>query len=224
MHLELLSFKPLLTKARLLEEGTTSCGTAGRMLYQWPQSPPGNVPTAPPRIWRRSLSSATARSFTAENKTFNRQQEAFAWAHEREKALKVPGALDQLPNAHATLATAIDRYVSTSVKEIGRTKAQVLRTIKTFPIADLLCSEIHSPDVIELATALGKTRTPQTVANYLSHLGAVFAVARPAWGYPLDDQVVRDAFRVSKRMGITGKSVHRDRRPTLDELDLLTGC
>jgi len=159
-----------------------------------------------------------------ENKTFNRQQEAFAWAHEREIALKVPGALDQLPNAHATLATAIDRYVSTSVKEIGRTKAQVLRTIKTFPIADLLCSEIHSPDVIELATALGKTRTPQTVANYLSHLGAVFAVARPAWGYPLDDQVVRDAFRVSKRMGITGKSVHRDRRPTLDELDLLTGC
>lgn len=156
-----------------------------------------------------------------ENKTFSRKQAAFAWAHEREEELKVPGALDHLPNAQATLATAIDRYVSTSVKEIGRTKAQVLRAIKAYPIADLLCSDIQSHDVIELATELGKKRTPQTVANYLSHLGAVFAIARPAWGYPLNEQVVRDAFRVAKRLGVTGKSVHRDRRPTLHELDLL---
>ena len=61
--------------------------------------------------------------------------------------------------------------------------------------------------------------SPQTVANHLSHLAAVFAVARPAWGYPLDQTAMKDAFVVAKRLGIASKSRERDRRPTLDELD-----
>ena len=44
---------------------------------------------------------------------------------------------------------------------------------------------------------------PQTGQNYLSHLAAIFAVARPMWNYPLDQQAIADAFAVAKRMGIT---------------------
>jgi integrase len=62
---------------------------------------------------------------------------------------------------------------------------------------------------------------PQTVQNYLSHLAAVFAIARPAWGYPLDRQAMKDAQIVAKRLGVISKSRHRDRRPTMDELDKL---
>ena len=36
----------------------------------------------------------------------------------------------------ACLATVIDRYIATSKKALGRTKEQVLRTIKTRDIAD----------------------------------------------------------------------------------------
>jgi hypothetical protein len=48
-----------------------------------------------------------------------------------------------------------------------------------------------------------------------------FAIARPAWGYQLDQNAMKDAFLVAKRLGITTKSRARDRRPTMDELDKL---
>ena len=97
----------------------------------------------------------------------------------------------------------IDRYTEESVKDIGRTKTQVLRAIKRYDIANQRCSTITSADIIAFANQLVSKVTPQTVANYLSHLAAVFAIARPAWGYQLNQNAMKDAFVVAKRLGIT---------------------
>ena len=59
------------------------------------------------------------------------------------------------------------------------------------------------------------------MSNYLSHLSAVFTVAGPAWNDPLDERAMRNAMIVAKKLGLTQKSRHRARRPTLDELDQL---
>jgi integrase len=59
------------------------------------------------------------------------------------------------------------------------------------------------------------------VGNYLAHLSAIFAIARPAWGYQLDQAAMKDALVVAKRLGVISKSRSRDRRPTLGELDRL---
>ena len=59
------------------------------------------------------------------------------------------------------------------------------------------------------------------MGNYISHLAAVFGVARPAWGYPLDKGAMDDARVVLTKMGMISRSKERDRRPTLDELDKL---
>ena len=64
----------------------------------------------------------------------------------------------------APLAKAIDRYTEESMKEIGRTKAQVLRAIKNDPITDMPCSTIKSKDIIEFLQSL--TSRPQTVGNH----------------------------------------------------------
>jgi integrase len=152
-----------------------------------------------------------------EAKTFDRKQAARAWLSRRETELAKPGALDRV--ADPLLSWVIDQYITESKKEIGRTKAQVLRTIKTYDIADLRCSKITSAEIVTFAQALPVT--PQTVGNYLSHLGAIFAIARPAWRYPLDQQAMKDAAAVLKRLGAISKSRSRDRRPTLDELDKL---
>ena len=152
-----------------------------------------------------------------EAKTFDRKQAAKAWLARRETELAEPGALDR--RADPTLAVVIDRYIAESKRALGRTKEQVLRTIKTHDLADMLCSKITSVDIIAFAQAL-KVQ-PQTVQNYLSHLGAVFAIANPAWGYPLDRQAIKDAMVVAKKLGVTSKGNSRDRRPTLDELDRL---
>lgn len=152
-----------------------------------------------------------------EAKTFDRRPAAAAWMEKREKDLRagVPAGEDP------TLAKVIEKYTQDSKREVGRTKAQVLRAIKGYDIGAMKGSEIGSSHIVAFATELAETVQPQTVANYLSHLSAVFAVARPAWGYPLDQQAMADAMTVCKRLGLTSKSTKRDRRPTLDEVDKL---
>ena len=154
-----------------------------------------------------------------ETKTFDRRPAATAWIRKREKELAKPGALEELNVSDPPLSKAIERYTEETVKDIGRTKAQVLRTIATYPIADLPCSTIKAKDIIEFLQSL--PGQPQTVGNYASHLASIFAIARPMWDFRLDDREMRDAITVARRMGITSRSAQRNRRPTLDELDRL---
>lgn len=161
-----------------------------------------------------------------ETETFSRRETAKAWIEKREKALEKPGALEaamSIPKeaASVTLGQVIDRYIAETVKEIGKTKAQVLRSIKAWDIADMRCEEVTSQKIVEFGKALAVGRDTSTVGNYFSHLAKPFALARPAWGYPLDHQAYKDAVVVLKELGLISKSKHRDRRPTLDELDLL---
>jgi integrase len=156
-----------------------------------------------------------------EARTFDRKQAAAVWLEKRETELAAPGALERLAIFDPPLCDVIDRYVVESKKEIGRTKAQVLRAIKGYDLANRRCSSITSTEIVAFANQLVAKVTPATVSNYLSHLSAVFAIARPAWGYPLNQTAMKDAFVVANRLGVTSKSRSRDRRPTLEELDLL---
>ncbi len=152
-----------------------------------------------------------------ESQTFDRKQAAKAWLARRETELSEQGGFDR--SKDVKLADVIDRYVRESEREIGRTKAQVLAKIKEFEIADLRCSEIKSQQIVEFARSL-KVQ-PQTRANYLSHLSAIFRVARPLWGYSLDLQQIQDGMVAMRKLGTIAKGNSRDRRPTLEELDLL---
>lgn len=162
-----------------------------------------------------------------ENRTFGRRSVAAAWIEKREEDLAKPGALDALPEdgqkrKDVTLGDAIDKYIEDSAKGMGRTKAQVLKSIKDYDIAGKPCASIGSADLVAFAKEKLKSGVaPQTVANYLSHLSAIFTLAGPAWNYPLDANAMRDALIVCKRLGLTQKSRQRERRPTLEELDLL---
>jgi hypothetical protein len=75
---------------------------------------------------------------------------------------------------------------------------------------------LYHRTLIAFANQLVSKVTPQTVANYPSHLAAVFAIARAAWGYQLDQNAMKDAFVVTKLLGITTRSRARDRRPTTE--------
>lgn len=156
-----------------------------------------------------------------ETQTFDRRAAANAWIGKREEELSKPGEIERAKTPSMTLAQAIKKYKEESVKAILRTKGQVLNSILEFDIADKPCDEIASHDIVQFAQELSKARKPQTVGNYLSHLSEVFTVARPAWNIPLDRQAMDDALIVARRLGLTGRSEHRDRRPTMDELDRL---
>jgi hypothetical protein len=74
----------------------------------------------------------------------------------------------------------------------------------------LKCFQVNSQAICSLIDALSIGRAPQTVENYLMHLSAIFRVARPKWGYPLDAQALRDARTVARDLQQTGKSIARD--------------
>lgn len=156
-----------------------------------------------------------------EAQTFERRAEAVAYLKVREPALKAEGGIDRAKARGVTVGGAIDMYVKESLKDIGRTKAQVLETIKKYDLADIEAADVKSEDIVRFARELSKTVKPQTVGNYLSHLSAVFRIARPAWGIPLEPTAMKDAFAVTKQLGMTSKSEKRERRPTLTELDKL---
>ncbi|MFT7060401.1 MAG: hypothetical protein ACJASV_002919, partial [Pseudorhodobacter sp.] len=106
----------------------------------------------------------------AQNETFNKESMAKAWIKKKEKAIYAPDFLELQKTPVVLLAEAIDRYVDQSRTKIGRTKAQVLEAIKQFEIADRAITDIRSKDLVDFASELGRTRKPQTVQNYLSHL------------------------------------------------------
>jgi integrase len=157
-----------------------------------------------------------------EAQTFDRRTSAVAWLKNREAELKQPGGIERAKVKGMTVGDAIDRYVNESVKDLGRTKEQVLKAIKGYDLAAVEAGDVRSEDIVTFARQLTATGIkPQTVNNYLSHLSAVFAVARPAWGIPLDHQAMKDAFGVANRLGLTSKSEKRERRPTVDEMNNL---
>jgi integrase len=156
-----------------------------------------------------------------ETQTFDRRQAASAWMARRETELREPGALERVYSADndPPLRNVIDLYIRENERAIGRTKAQVLRKIKTYDIADKRCSKIASADIVQFVKAI--PASPATRQNYLSHLRAIFAIAKPAWGYALDREAIKDAFIVAKKLGIIKKAGERNRRPTIDELNKL---
>ncbi len=157
-----------------------------------------------------------------ESKTFNRRRDAEDWGRRREAEIKaMPGDLRRLKVRGRTLRDAIGRYITESMRDLGRTKRQVLSTICTFDIADTVCADVTSVEIVAFARELAAERDPATVQNYLSHLAAVFAVAEPAWGYPLAAAEIKAAQVVCRRLGLTARSTSRDRRVTVAEMDML---
>jgi integrase len=151
--------------------------------------------------------------------SFDRRQAANAWMVRREEELRKPGGLERAGKDDPKLAAVIERYLAESQKAPGRNKAGVLRSIKNSELSELKCSQIGSEDLLAFLRSLNVE--PQTRLVYLSHLSAIFATAKPAWGYPLDYEAMKAAFVVAKRLGVIAKGPSRTRRPTLDELDKL---
>ena len=161
-----------------------------------------------------------------ENRTFDKRQHAEQWIKTRSKDIREPvenGQGYELKTKGRKLSDAIQVYLDNHKREMGATKRQVLNTIlNDFDIANRHCSDIGSREIVDLAQELSNGgRSPSTVHIYLSALSSVFTVAKLAWGFDLDQAATIDAMTVCNRLGITGRSKARDRRPTRDELEAI---
>lgn len=143
--------------------------------------------------------------------TFERRKAAEAWVKSTTEDMNKPGAFEaalaaksagRRGPARPTLGDAIDRSIAEAAREIKKTKAQVLRALRSNKISSQECESIESHHLVALAKELlDGGRDPSTVGNYMSHLSSVFKIARPAWNYPLAYQAMEDAQVVCKRLG-----------------------
>ena len=160
-----------------------------------------------------------------ESQTFDRKATAQAWIKRRETELAEPGAIAKANRKGVTVKKMIERYLDEyeKIRPLGKTKRATLMAISQTWLGDLEDSQITSQQLVEYGNYRMQEDgiQAQTLGNDLAHLGAVFSVARPAWGYDIDPMAMPDARRVLRKMGAVTKSKERTRRPTLAELDKL---
>ncbi|WP_315903691.1 site-specific integrase [Pseudomonas citronellolis] len=162
-----------------------------------------------------------------ESQTFDRQQAAKAWAARREAELAEPGAIERANRGGHLLKDVIQRYLDEyeRIRPMGKTKNRTLRAIARSWLGDVLDRDLVSQTLVEYAhwrrTPEGGAVGPATISNDIAHLGAVISVARPAWGYDIDQHVAKDARPVLKKLNLISTSRERDRRPQKEELDKL---
>lgn len=157
------------------------------------------------------------------SQTFATEAKAKAWGEKREKEFAKTGVLGAVAVRvrTATFGEAIESYIGSQGKDIGKTKLQCLRAIQQDEIAGRPCDEVTSHELYKLAERLRYGRAPATVGNYMSHLGPVFEVANIAWKMPLDRAQYLGGLGVAWRLGVAGKSNEREVRPAMDQLEKL---
>lgn len=156
-----------------------------------------------------------------EYRTFDKRQQANDWAIRREAELKAPGALQAVQHRGITVGQLLKRYVEEFGAEFGRSKVEHLKLMQSFDLADLDAIELTSSDLVNHITDRRKAVSASTANNDLVWLRVVFRAARSAWNIPVDVAVVDDAADACRRQRLVARSKHRNRRPSLGELDRL---
>lgn len=154
-----------------------------------------------------------------ETQTFARESAARAWGKKRETELSDPTGLKKAMADDPPLKDLIKKARAETKKKWGLSKNNVLKMIEEHAFAETRCSHLDSAALVKFIGNLGVS--PSTADNYFSHIASILKIARPAWGYPVDERAVDDARIVMRRMGLIARSNTRDRRPTREEMDRL---
>lgn len=158
-----------------------------------------------------------------EAETFLKKGDAARWMRNREAALDQPDGLDIARSPDPVFKLVIDTFLADNKRVYGKTQLYLYNLLRDeSPIAGKRCSDIRSADIVAWGKKLFESgKSPSTIAGYISALGSIMKVAKPAWGFRVDVSQYADAVVALKRLELIGKSKHRERRPTLDELNKL---
>lgn len=158
-----------------------------------------------------------------EAETFLKKGDAARWMRNREAALDQPDGIDIARSPDPVFKLVIDTFLADNKRAYGKTQLNLYNLIRDeSPIANLRCSDIRSANIVNWGKELFESgKSAATVAGYISALGSIMKLAKPAWGFRIDASQFAEAVVALKRLELIGKSKHRERRPTLDELNKL---
>ncbi len=157
--------------------------------------------------------------------TFLRRKDADEWALATERNIDrgvMPNSPD--PKSVRTLASIIDLHIKDHVevgKLIRRSKANVLEALRV-SLGDTRIHDLKRSKLIEFGKCRAKEGAgPATLAIDFSFLGTLLTHAAAVHGIEVFPEEVKLARVALSRLGLVGKGVERDRRPTEDELSKL---
>ncbi|MBR9857722.1 MAG: tyrosine-type recombinase/integrase [Gammaproteobacteria bacterium] len=158
-----------------------------------------------------------------ESRTYGKLADARTWGKAMVSHIETQGIPGQSPEI-PTIRELITMYQQDPdiSKKIGRTKGYVLNLLADSDIAKLQADKLTTMAIINHCrdrNAAGAK--PQTVAQDISYLKSVYASAKPVFGIPVTDEVIREVTPILHSMDLIGRSERRSRRPSGDELDKL---
>ncbi|RLA19354.1 MAG: hypothetical protein DRQ56_05560 [Gammaproteobacteria bacterium] len=160
------------------------------------------------------------RSFKA---AIYKKKDAEAWARNREMEIE-QGQVHHKVHSQVSLANLTQRYIDEFEEhaEWSKTKANDLRHLMTYDIANRPLLQLRSQDFIDhiqLRRATGIT--PGTALNDLIWWRIIYRMALSVWQVPASLDHIEAALMVCRAHKLVGRPDQRERRPTMEELDLI---
>ncbi len=160
------------------------------------------------------------------SKTFEKKSLAAAWAKQTLKEITEEGipSID-IPKKYILIGDLITLYLNDQItsKDIGRSKAAVLRRLRSYNIALVRADQLTSTHLVRhCRERLNETTAPlpQTVYQDITYLRSVINVAGPIFGFKANIHAHNEAIPTLVKYGLIGRSDKRDRRPTKEELTI----
>jgi len=139
--------------------------------------------------------------------------------------LEKPGALDARKLSNIKIGELITRYVKEvdAIKPLGRSKRFSLDKLGDSSLANLPAKDLEAKHIIDYCRSRKlEGAGPSTVILDIAYFRSVLSMAEPAWGLPIGTSSIDLAKPTLKKLNLIGKSAKRDRRPTPEELEILT--
>lgn len=146
------------------------------------------------------------------------------WATERERVLREPGALRNERHTGVTLGHVLAWYRAdfNGASKFGRTKLSHIDYLENHPeFSQLDAVSLKTSQLINHANKRAQTAAPATINNDFVWLRNAMRAVSLSRDLKLNLQVVDDAMYLLRKEGIIGKAKRRERRPGIDELNIL---
>lgn len=167
---------------------------------------------------RRAGQPALTRTFSAKKygTLAAAEKEAKLWAAKEELAFADGSKIGVRGKTGLTIGEAIDKYIGCK-DHLAPSAISAFNAMKRFMGKELI-SNLSDQLIVDYIDS--KEFGPATGAFHFSYLRSMLKMVRIGWNYYVPD-VLDNARDRLKYLGMIGKSNHRDRRPTPEEIDRL---
>ena len=159
------------------------------------------------------------------SKTFDKKAHAQQWAKEFVSNLDLHDSIptNLVKKKSILIGDLISLYLDDEItsRDIGRSKAAVLRRLRTYDIALVRADQLTATHLVKHCRDRLNDETsplPQTVYQDITYLRSVINVAMPMFGYQANINAHQEAIPTLVKYGLIGRSNTRERRPKKEEL------